>query len=550
MVGIVGTAPDATVDGAFGDGTDVIFNQPFKLNTRADAPTADLGSTGSLPQALNQIYRQGNVVTQMVIVQHESNLTDAARIIAERQHFEGSSADLTGVWALTVADPKPTIVCIGDEVSNRRLPDVHNSRLFSLEVLTTLPTGSFTFTSQITNLVITKGAAVNVQFPLVTGAFSYSLANLARLPGLTFNATTRRLVGTMTTDLSPTLFTYTAQRTSGTPLTRVRTFTIMTVDDPDPNDITFASLPVNITLEVGTQMANVTMPLPSSAGGEVLTISIGGLPAGLTYNTNNRRLRGTPTVASTARGYSYSVQGADLGANTVASELLSVADALKAIAVIDGPNGTQAEAIAKAGDFGSARAYLVDPGVTTADGKVLSSPSVAGLMAVTPFWESPSNRILQGVVGTGRLIDRARAQALNDDYIATIIRRNGFRLWGNETVDSVGTYRFVNIQRTADAIEASLVDSHLYAIDRNISARYFETVALGVNQFLAKLTSQGAISGGVCYPDDSKNTVASIQAGEVFFQIEWSGSYPAQTLNINMELSGRFLEELLANINV
>ena len=73
---------------------------------------------------------------------------------------------------------------------------------------------------------------------------------------------------------------------------------------------------------------------------------------------------------------------------------------------------------------------LVDPGVTTADGKVLSAPSVAGLMAVTPFWESPSNRILQGVVGTGRLIDRARAQALNDDYIATIIRRNGFRLVG------------------------------------------------------------------------------------------------------------------------
>ena len=69
-----------------------------------------------------------------------------------------------------------------------------------------------------------------------------------------------------------------------------------------------------------------------------------------------------------------------------------------------------------------------------------------------------------------------------------------------------------------------------------------------MNQFLAKLTSQGAISGGVCYPDDSKNTVASIQAGEVYFQIEWSGSYPAQTLNINMELSGRFLEELLANM--
>ena len=256
-------------------------------------------------------------------------------------------------------------------------------------------------------------------------------------------------------------------------------------------------------------MSNITMPLPSSAGGETLSISIGGLPPGITYNTNNRRLRGTPTVASTARGYSYSVQGADLSANPVSAELLSVADALKAIAIIDGPNGTHAEAIAKAGDFDSARAYLIDPGITTADGRVLSGPTVAGKMAATNFWQSPSNMPLNGVVGTQRLVDKGRAQALNDVYIATIIRRNGFRLWGNETVATTdASYRFINIQRTADAIEASLYDAHQWAIDRNITERYFELVAQSVQNFLDKLTSQGAITGGVAYPDDSKNSVA------------------------------------------
>ena len=141
------------------------------------------------------------------------------------------------------------------------------------------------------------------------------------------------------------------------------------------------------------------------------------------------------------------------------------------------------------------------------------------------------------MVGTQRKIDfqhgnsATRAQALNDEHIATIIRLNGFRLWGNETVATTdASYRFINIQRTADTIEDSLEEAHLWAIDRNITVRYFELVAQSVNNFLDKLTAQGAITGGICYPDDSKNTVASIQAGEVFFQIEWSGAYPSQTL--------------------
>ena len=360
IVGVVGTAPAAAVDGAFGDGTNITYNEPFRLNSRADAPSADLGADGTLPDALNGIYRQGNVVVQMVIVEENSVAA------TQRTNLLGSAADLTGIYALQGADPIPKVLCIGHDVAT--------------------------------------------------------------------------------------------DRTGGS-------------------------------------------------------------------------------------------------ANTLAAGLVTVAGNVQGIAVLDGPNGTQAEAITFAGDFDSARAYLVDPGVVTADGSVLASPSVAGLVAATDFWRSPSNRILNGVTGTQRKIDfqhgnsSTRAQALNDEYIATIIRQNGFRLWGNETVSTTdASYRFINIQRTADTIEDSLREAHQWAVDRNITLRYFQLVAQSVQNFLDKLTAQGAITGGVCYPDDSKNSVASIQEGQAFFQIEWSGAYPAQTLNINMELSGRFLEELLANL--
>ena len=240
-------------------------------------------------------------------------------------------------------------------------------------------------------------------------------------------------------------------------------------------------------------------------------------------------------------------------ANTLAAGLLEVAKAVRGVAVLDGPNTTQADALTFAGDFDSPRAYLVDPGVVTADGSVLASPSVAGLIASIDFWRSPSNRVLQGVVGTQRKIDfghsNSRAQVLNNAYIATIIRDAGLRLWGNESVTSTNpNYRFINILRTADAIEDSLERAHQWAVDRLITTRYFELVSQSVNNFLDKLTSQQIISGGECYPDEEKNTASTIQEGQVFFNVEWSGAYPAQTLNIDMQLSGRFLEALLQTV--
>ena len=240
-------------------------------------------------------------------------------------------------------------------------------------------------------------------------------------------------------------------------------------------------------------------------------------------------------------------------ANTLAAGLLEVAGSVRGVAVLDGPNTTQADALTFAGDFDSPRALLVDPGVVTADGSVLASPSVAGLIASIDFWRSPSNRVLQGVVGTQRKIDfghtNSRAQVLNNAYIATIIRDGGFRFWGNESVTSTDpNYRFINILRTADAIEDSLERAHQWAVDRLITTRYFELVSQSVNNFLDKLTSQQIISGGVCFPDEEKNTASTIQEGQVFFNVEWSGAYPAQTLNIDMQLSGRFLEALLQTV--
>ena len=68
IVGVVGTAPGAAEDGAFGDGTEVQYDTPFYLTKRGDASPADLGTTGTLPLALDSIYAQGAVGVVMIIV--------------------------------------------------------------------------------------------------------------------------------------------------------------------------------------------------------------------------------------------------------------------------------------------------------------------------------------------------------------------------------------------------------------------------------------------------------------------------------------------------
>ena len=52
------------------------------------------------------------------------------------------------------------------------------------------------------------------------------------------------------------------------------------------------------------------------------------------------------------------------------------------------------------------------------------------------FWNSPSNKTINGIIGTSRQVDfqlgdkNSRANLLNEQEVATIIREDGFRLWG------------------------------------------------------------------------------------------------------------------------
>ncbi|AIZ33774.1 phage tail sheath subtilisin-like domain-containing protein [Pseudomonas sp. K1(2024)] len=245
----------------------------------------------------------------------------------------------------------------------------------------------------------------------------------------------------------------------------------------------------------------------------------------------------------------------------VGTALVALADKLRGIAIIDGPATTDEAAVAYAKNFGAKRAFLVDPGVRyfdTAAEATVDAPSsawVAGLFAWTDreygFWASPSNKELVGITGTTRPVefldgdDSCRANLLNNANIATIIRDDGFRLWGNRTLSSDPKWAFVTRVRTLDIVMDAILYGHKWAVDRSITATYVKDVTEGLQAFMRDLKNQGAIINFEVFADPELNTAGQLEQGKVYWNIRFTDVPPAENPNFRVEVTNQWLTEVL-----
>ncbi|AEV64290.1 phage tail sheath subtilisin-like domain-containing protein [Pseudomonas ogarae] len=245
----------------------------------------------------------------------------------------------------------------------------------------------------------------------------------------------------------------------------------------------------------------------------------------------------------------------------VGTALVALADKLRGLAILDGPNTTDEAVMAYAENFGARRAYLADPGVqywdTTADATVDAPGSawVAGLFAWTDseygFWASPSNKEFVGITGTTRPIEfldgdeTCRANLLNNANIATIIRDDGFRLWGNRTLSSDPKWAFVTRVRTMDIVMDAILYGHKWAVDRSITATYIKDVTEGLQAFMRDLKAQGAIINFEVFADPELNTASQLEQGKVYWNIRFTDVPPAENPNFRVEVTNQWLTEVL-----
>jgi len=248
-------------------------------------------------------------------------------------------------------------------------------------------------------------------------------------------------------------------------------------------------------------------------------------------------------------------------ANPVVAEMLGIATRRRGVVLADGPNTTMQAALDYADDWGSDRVYITDPGVTIFEGGANvvrpASAFVGGLIARVDkrfgYHHSPSNHEIFGITGTARPVGfflgdpDTEANTLNEACIATIIRENGFRLWGNETPSTEPLNKFLSVRRTHDVVADSIQAAHMWAIDKPFSVQLLVDIAETVNGFLRQLRGRGVLLGGKVWIDPTKNTRETWVGGHLFVDYDAEAPAPMQRITFQFNRNTGYYDELAAS---
>tara|TARA_B100002049_G_scaffold234292_1_gene216495 strand:+ start:106 stop:1281 length:1176 start_codon:yes stop_codon:yes gene_type:complete len=161
--------------------------------------------------------------------------------------------------------------------------------------------------------------------------------------------------------------------------------------------------------------------------------------------------------------------------------------------------------------------------------------------------KSLSNMPVNGVDGISQdvfwdLQDPATdAGVLNEANITTLIRRNGFRFWGNRTLDPSGYYPFEVYTRTAQVLADTMAEAAFPDIDQPMTPGLAKDIVEARKAKLRQLTRQGYLLGGDCWFDDSINTAETLKAGKLFVDYDYTPVPPLENLNFQQRITDRYL---------
>lgn len=172
------------------------------------------------------------------------------------------------------------------------------------------------------------------------------------------------------------------------------------------------------------------------------------------------------------------------------------------------------------------------------------------------FWWSPSNQQILGITGIEAPLimsltdSTAENQLLNEAGIVTVYANfgTGYRLWGNRSMqwpsDSFPD-NFLPIRLTADVIHRSLERACLPFVDRPITLALIDAIKETVNGFFNDLINRGALVGGECTFDATKNSVQQIALGKLVFDIKFMPPPPAELIEFESFIDINYLNNLL-----
>lgn len=248
----------------------------------------------------------------------------------------------------------------------------------------------------------------------------------------------------------------------------------------------------------------------------------------------------------------------------VSTQMQSTATRLSAMAIVDLNCESEQEAVEKVKSYGSERVMVCDPYVKVwdtlknAESFEPMSARVAGLIAYTDgeqeygFSNSHSNRVLNGVSGAKRLVDFEAGQDCEADRvrghnITTLIRYDGFRVWGNHTTSIDSVWEDFTRVRVFDRIAEAALEGLFWAIDRR--ADELKAAKDSVEQMLLALKGARVLVDYAVSWDEERNTPANITAGKFYLKVDTMNTPIVKRLEVNFNYTDRYADTLIKLIS-
>lgn len=208
---------------------------------------------------------------------------------------------------------------------------------------------------------------------------------------------------------------------------------------------------------------------------------------------------------------------------------------------------TMAEAITYRAKFAYRELMLIWPDFIaynplTGNNEIFPAPAYAcGLRALIDnnhgWHKSLSNISVNNVLGISQDVfwslqaEDSDANGLNNKEITTLIKRNGFRFWGNRVTDT-NAYIFEVYTRTAQILADSIAEAQFEAIDEPLTPTNVKDVVSGINGKLSALVTQGRLIGAECWFDILDNPTTGLRQGQVRIRYKYTPVPPMEDLTM------------------
>jgi len=249
----------------------------------------------------------------------------------------------------------------------------------------------------------------------------------------------------------------------------------------------------------------------------------------------------------------------------VAAALAIVAKKLRAMAYVSAAASADKEAAVLYRDNFDARELMVIwpdfiswDTTASASAPAFATARAVGLRAKIDqeqgWHKTLSNVAVAGVTGISRDVHwdlqdpTTDAGYLNAGDVTTLVNANGYRFWGSRTCSDDPLFAFESATRTAQVLADTIAEGLLWAIDKPMSRSLVKDIIESINAKFRELKASGYVIDAKCWYDETVNTTATLAAGELHIDYDYTPVPPLENLTLNQRITDRYLADFAAGV--